>query len=128
MPSSQVKAIVAVTAFSFASWHAESFVPVGRSNAGLAALVLETASPKTLPHVSISRSSKARSKLHMTSTAAAVDDPSEGGKDTSKASGGEGTMSALMFNLVKSIVGAGVLSLPAGAWLHYLYCYLLQSM
>jgi hypothetical protein len=40
-----------------------------------------------------------------------MEEPSEG-KETS--SGGDGTMSALMFNLVKSIVGAGVLSLPAG--------------
>jgi len=49
--------------------------------------------------------------LRMSATAAAMEEPSEG-KETS--SGGDGTMSALMFNLVKSIVGAGVLSLPAG--------------
>ena len=49
------------------------------------------------------------SKLKMAAASAAMEKPSEG-----NSSGGEGTMSALTFNLVKSIVGAGVLSLPAG--------------
>ena len=49
------------------------------------------------------------SKLQMAAASAAMEKPSEG-----NSSGGEGTMSALTFNLVKSIVGAGVLSLPAG--------------
>ena len=74
----------------------------------------------TVPYLPLA---KARSTLHMTSTVASMEDPSEG-KETS--SGGDGTMSALMFNLVKSVVGAGVLSLPAGAYhallsLHQLY-------
>lgn len=48
------------------------------------------------------------SKLQMAAASAAMEKPSEGN------SSGGGTMAALTFNLVKSIVGAGVLSLPAG--------------
>ncbi len=51
------------------------------------------------------------SKLHMASASAAIEEPSDGNEASS---GGDGTMTALLFNLVKSIVGAGVLSLPAG--------------
>lgn len=47
----------------------------------------------------------------MTASAAAMEEPNEGSETSS---GGEGSISALLFNLVKSIVGAGVLSLPAG--------------
>jgi len=57
---------------------------------------------------------KASSKLHMSSAAASMEDPNEGKEATS---GGDGAMPALMFNLVKSILGAGVLSLPAGMFL-----------
>lgn len=50
-------------------------------------------------------------QLQMTAASAAIEDTSD---DSNASSGGEGTMTALLFNLVKSIVGAGVLSLPAG--------------
>ena len=51
------------------------------------------------------------SKLYMASASVAIEEPSDGNEASS---GGDGTMTALLFNLVKSIVGAGVLSLPAG--------------
>jgi len=62
--------------------------------------------------ITYSSLAKKSSQLHMTSAAASMEEPSDDGIE--KTSGGDGTMSALMFNLVKSIVGAGVLSLPAG--------------
>lgn len=113
-----MKTLFALSVVSFSCWTVESFAPA-RVSSSMRHHVLPTATtlmsdavPKmTTPGVS--RFIKAKSKLHMTSTTAAVDDNSEG-KDTVAAGGGEGTMSALMFNLVKSIVGAGVLSLPAG--------------
>lgn len=53
------------------------------------------------------------SKLQMTSSsAAAVQPPDEDGKASSTSDGAP--MTGMIFNLVKSIVGAGVLSLPAG--------------
>lgn len=47
----------------------------------------------------------------MVSESLAVEDPNEGKRASSES---QGTIPALMFNLVKSIVGAGVLSLPSG--------------
>lgn len=66
-----------------------------------------------------------RHVLYMTSDAAAI--PAEGGSDDDSSSSassssdddaGGATVTQLIFNLVKGIVGAGVLSLPAGiaAW------------
>ena len=48
-------------------------------------------------------------KLHMSSTVAGDES-----NDSNAQGGGDASMSSLTFNLVKSIVGAGVLSLPAG--------------
>ena len=55
---------------------------------------------------------KPRQKVYLDSTAAA-DLPSEDGEVTNNP-GGSASMTASIVNLVKSIVGAGVLSLPAG--------------
>jgi hypothetical protein len=49
--------------------------------------------------------------LRMVSESLAVEDPNEGKRASNES---QGTIPALMFNLVKSIVGAGVLSLPSG--------------
>jgi len=57
-----------------------------------------------------SKALKRSGKLHMTATTASGSFAEE--PDATK--GGDASMSNLIFNLVKSIVGAGVLSLPAG--------------
>ena len=52
---------------------------------------------------------RSQHKLHMSSAVAG-----DGSNDSNTQGGGDASMSSLTFNLVKSIVGAGVLSLPAG--------------
>lgn len=56
----------------------------------------------------VNSKSGCRHGLHMASAVAGVD------TSDSDSKGGDASMSSLTFNLVKSIVGAGVLSLPAG--------------
>lgn len=56
------------------------------------------------------RNGGAKNELFM-SSAIAAEEPED---SSSPVQGGDATMSSLIFNLVKSIVGAGVLSLPAG--------------
>lgn len=46
--------------------------------------------------------------------ASAIDLPRGGGSDKKSQGGGTATIPNEVFNLIKSIVGAGVLSLPAG--------------
>ena len=97
-----MKALISLLAVSSASWNAAAFAPART-------MVQVTMSPihASLPKLPLVKTSPI---LRMTA-AAAMEEPSEG---KAAKSGGEGTMSALRFNLVKSIVGAGVLSLPAG--------------
>lgn len=87
-------------------WDVDGFVPT------------RTVIPVSLNAVSFPQHSKNNmmvfqtnsQKLQMTTGAVAMEEPNGEGKvDTGKA-----PMSSLIFNLVKSIVGAGVLSLPAG--------------
>jgi hypothetical protein len=51
--------------------------------------------------------------LSMVSESLAMEDSNEGKRTSNDP---QGTIPALMFNLVKSIVGAGVLSLPSGTF------------
>lgn len=76
--------------------------------------------PISIPSVSRSLSMNIKPKdplssygstLRVASSSQTMEEPNEGNRVSS---GGQGTISALMFNLVKSIVGAGVLSLPSG--------------
>ena len=102
-----MKALVALVAMSSASWSAEAFAPARTMFPMTVPSTLTTSAPIPIAHMPVSKSRK----LHMTASAAAMEEPSEGSEASS---GGNGSISALLFNLVKSIVGAGVLSLPAG--------------
>lgn len=123
-----MKFVFALSVVTFSCWNVESFAPARVSSGSMnhvlptvaSTLMLDGAKPKmTVPGVS---RSKTQSKLHMTSAATVASDDNSEGKDVAAAAGGgEGTMSALMFNLVKSIVGAGVLSLPAGEFFLLLF-------
>ena len=105
-----MKALLALIAISSTSRSAEAFAPsrvlvpvmVPSTVSRTASMPMPMPMPMTMPKAS---------KLHMTAAVAAMEDPSEG----NESSNDEGaSLSSLRFNLVKSIVGAGVLSLPAG--------------
>ena len=72
------------------------------------------------PKSAVSPRGPARKQLKNSSTklfeatAAAIPAP-----DGASTGGGTATISNEIFNLVKGIVGAGVLSLPAGTWLSF---------
>ena len=104
-----MRVLLALVALSSASWSTVAFAPA-RSMVP----VTRPAATSMTMQSSYMPIAKASSKLHMSSAAASMEDPNEGKEATS---GGDGAMPALMFNLVKSILGAGVLSLPAGMFL-----------
>lgn len=77
---------------------------------------LLTPTHQTLPSNSLIAKSSGYSATQLGNDAAsAVDVPRGGGKAQS---GGTATIPNEVFNLIKSIVGAGVLSLPAGKYEH----------
>ena len=79
---------------------------------GTSSNALLTPTHQSLPANSlITKSSRSSSSRLGNDAASAVDLPRGGGKAES---GGTATIPNEVFNLVKSIVGAGVLSLPAG--------------
>ena len=99
-------AMVALFLISTAVWDVSGFAPA------------RTVVPVSLNTMSYSQHSMNNmvvfhansQKLQMTAGAATMEEPNGEGKVES----GKAPMSSLIFNLVKSIVGAGVLSLPAG--------------
>lgn len=101
--------LLAVVAISTPWFTVEGFTASSRT---MAPLITKSAGhpammgAATLPP---GKSFKQQSLLHMTA-AVAAEEPGEG----SPVKGGTASMSSLTFNLIKSIVGAGVLSLPAG--------------
>ena len=81
---------------------------------GTSSNALLTPTHQSLPSSSlIAKTSRSSSSSLGNDAASAVDVPRGGGKSES---GGTATIPNEVFNLVKSIVGAGVLSLPAGKY------------
>jgi hypothetical protein len=72
--------------------------------------------PALVPQVSVSfsKSYAGRKQTHLFDASAAAVPAPEESSGSSATSGGTATISNEIFNLVKGIVGAGVLSLPAG--------------
>jgi len=109
MPFSyRMRALLALVSISAAS--VSAFAPA-RNMVPVAVHAPSAMSP-FIPAPRLNQGAAKITKLSMAAASAAMEDPSEGEASSS----GEGTITALLFNLVKSIVGAGVLSLPAGKY------------
>ena len=121
----RVQQLQSVSSFSIPSTTLSSYnggLMIRDHTATAAPLAVFPSTTKNTPSSSTSSSSRHHAQhhvLYMTSDAVAMpgssdDDGSSSDADTVSDNDGDATVTQLIFNLVKGIVGAGVLSLPAG--------------